>query len=90
MIDVAWYTDKPSSYNVDITILSNDRDGLLADIINAVTTEKIPMINVNSRVSKERIVITELTIEVSDISRLNDVIKQLRKVDSVYEVRRNK
>ena len=90
MIDVSWYTDKPSTYNVDITILSNDRSGLLADIISTVTAEKTPMISVNSKVSKERIVITELTIEVSDISRLNDVIKQLRKVDSVYEVRRNK
>ena len=84
MIDVSWYTDKPSTYNVDITILSNDRSGLLADIISTVTAEKTPMISVNSKVSKERIVITELTIEVSDISRLNDVIKQLRKVDSVY------
>ena len=90
MIDVSWYTDKPSTYNVNITILSNDRSGLLADIISTVTAEKTPMISVNSKVSKERIVITELTIEVSDISRLNDVIKQLRKVDSVYEVRRNK
>ncbi len=90
MIDVSWYTDKPATYNVDITILSNDRSGLLADIISTVTAEKTPMISVNSKVSKERIVITELTIEVSDISRLNDVIKQLRKVDSVYEVRRNK
>ncbi len=40
MIDVSWYTDKPSSYNVDIAIFSNDRDGLLADIIATVTAEK--------------------------------------------------
>ncbi|MGN1327455.1 MAG: ACT domain-containing protein, partial [Clostridia bacterium] len=90
MIDVSWYTDKPSNYNVDIAILSNDRDGLLADIIATVTAEKTPMMSVNSKVSKERIVLTELTIEVSNVTQLNNVLKALRKVDSVYEVRRNK
>lgn len=90
MIDVSWYTDKPSAYNVDIAIFSNDRDGLLADIIATVTAEKTPMMSVTSKVSKERIVLTELTIEVNDIAQLNNVIKALRKVDSVYEVQRNK
>ena len=90
MIDVSWYTDKPSSYNVDIAIFSNDRDGLLADIIATVTAEKTPMISVTSKVSKERIVLTELTIEVSNVAQLNNVQKALRKIDSVYDVQRNK
>ena len=90
MIDVSWYTDKPSSYNVDVVVFSNDRDGLLADIIATVTAEKTPMISVTSKVSKERIVLTELTLEVSNIAQLNSVLKAIRKIDSVYEVRRNK
>ena len=90
MIDVAWYTDKPSSYNVDITIFSNDRDNLLADIIKTVTVEKMPLIVVTSRVTKERIVVTELTVEVQDVNQLNNLLKALRKIDSVYEVKRRK
>ena len=90
MIDVSWYTDEPSSYNVDIVMFSNDRDGLLADIISTVTAEKAPLMAVNSKVSKERIVITELTIEVNNIAQLNSVLKSLRKINSVYDVKRNK
>ena len=52
--------------------------------------QKMPLISVTSKVTKERIVITELTIEVSNITQLNNAIKALRKVDSVYEVKRNK
>ena len=48
------------------------------------------MMSVTSKVSKERIVLTELTIEVNDVAQLNSVIKALRKIDSVYEVKRNK
>ena len=90
MIDVSWYTDKPSTYNVDISIFSNDRDGLLADIIATMQNQKMPLISVTSKVTKESIVITELSIEVSNITQLNNAIKALRKVDSVYEVKRNK
>ena len=90
MIDVSWYTDKPSSYNVDVVVFSNDRDGLLADIIATITAEKTPIMAVSSKVSKERIVLTELTLEVSNIAQLNSVLKAIRKIDSVYEVRRNK
>ena len=90
MIDVSWYTDKPSSYNVDVVVFSNDRDGMLADIIATITAEKTPIMAVSSKVSKERIVLTELTLEVSNIAQLNSVLKAIRKVDSVYEVRRNK
>ena len=90
IIDVEWYSNKPTAYDVDITILSNDRDGLLADIIQAVAGERAPAQSVNSKVTKERIVVTELTVEVNDINQLNNILKALRKVDSVYEVRRRK
>ena len=90
IIDVSWHTDKPSAYNVDIAIYSNDRDGLLADIIATIASEKTPLMSITSKVSRERIVITELTIEVNDIAQLNSVLKAIRKIDSVYEVKRNK
>ena len=61
-----------------------------ADIIATITAEKTPIMAVSSKVSKERIVLTELTLEVSNIAQLNSVLKAIRKIDSVYEVRRNK
>ena len=90
MIDVSWYTDKPTAYNVDIAVFSNDRNGLLADIISTISNQKRPLMAITSKVSKERIVLTELTIEVENITQLNNAIKALRKIDSVYDVRRNK
>ena len=45
---------------------------------------------VSSRANKERIAITELTIEVENLDELNQILKALRKVDSVYEVKRKK
>ena len=45
---------------------------------------------VNSKATKEKIAMTELTVEVENIEQLNDVLKALRKIDSIYEVKRKK
>jgi len=44
----------------------------------------------NSKATKEHIATIEITIEVENIEELNKVLKELRKVDSVYEVTRKK
>lgn len=90
IIDVEWVGEKASSYNVDIEVYSNDRTGLLADIIKAIYDVKTKLIAVNSKANKERIVITEITIEVQNLDELNKTLKSIRKVDSVFEVKRKK
>ena len=90
MINVYWYTEKEAAYNVNIEVFANDRTGLLADIIAQIEKVKTKLIAVSSRANKERIAITELTVEVENLEQLNDVLKALRKVDSVYEVKRTK
>ena len=91
IIDVAWYNEETEeTYNVDIEILSNDRTGLLSDIVREITSQKINIMGVNTKTSRERIATIEVTVEVENIEQLNNVIKAIRKVDSVYEVNRKK
>lgn len=90
IIDVEWYNEKASNYNVDIEVFSNDRNGLLADIIKAIYDVKTKLVAINSKVNKEKIVTTEITIEVENLDDLNKTLKALRKVDSVFEVKRKK
>ena len=91
IIDVSWYNEETNgSYNVDIEVLSNDRTGLLSDIVREITSQKINIMGVNTKTSKERIATIEITLEVENIEQLNKVIKAIRKVDSVYEVNRKK
>ena len=90
MIDVYWYNNNESSYNVDIEILANERNGLLADIIKQIASVKTRLIAVNSKVNKDKIVVTEATVEVENLDDLNNILKALRKIDNVYEVNRKK
>ena len=90
MIDVYWYDDAVSAYNVDIEILANDRNGLLADIIKQIASVKTRLIAVNSKLNKDKTVTTEVTVEVENLDELNNILKALRKIDNVYEVNRKK
>ena len=90
MIDVYWYSNEKTTYNVDIEIFANDRGGLLSDIISEIGNNKCKIIAVSCRATKEKIAITELTIEVGNVDQLNKVLKELRTIDSVYEVTRKK
>ena len=90
IIDVAWYDAGKVSYNVDIEIFANDRQGLLADIIKEISNTKVKLMAVNCRATKEKIAIAEITVEVENLEELNKTLKVLRKVDSVYEVTRKK
>ena len=91
IIDVKWYEEnKKSSYTVDIEIFANDRNGLLADIIKELSNQKTKLMAVNCRANKEKIAITDITVEVENLDELNKVLRGLRKVDSVYEVTRKK
>ena len=60
----------------------------LADIIREIEGTKSKLLAVTSRANKEKISITEVTVEVENIEELNKILKQIRKVDSVYEVKK--
>ncbi|MFQ9264269.1 MAG: RelA/SpoT family protein [Clostridia bacterium] len=88
IIDVKWYEETKEHYNVSIEVLANDRKGLLVDILNTIKETKANLMGVSTKTTKERIAIMDIDIEVENIEELNKVIRNIKKVDSVYEVRR--
>ena len=90
MIDVSWAKEEKVAYNVDIEVDANDRNNLLADIIKELGTVKAKLVAVNAKANKDRIAVINITVEIQDLDELNAIIKVIRKVDSVYEVKRKK
>lgn len=89
-IDVRWYTTSDVAYKADITIMANDRTSLLLDLTNSITELKIPIKALNARTTKEQITVINLTLEITNTEQLEKIIKRLRKLDSVFDVTRNK
>ena len=90
IIDVEWSPEEKATYKVDVEVHANDRSGLVSDIAKEINNSKAIMLVINSKVNKEKIVVTNLTLEVENLDELNKILKALRKIDSVYEVQRKK
>ena len=88
LIDVSWYNQGKEKYEVEIEVLANDRKGLLSDVIKKIDDTKALLMGVNTKTTRERVAIMDLSLEIKDLEELNKVLKSLRTVDSVYDVRR--
>ena len=78
----------PTKCNIEI--YANDRAGLLMDILKEIGTTKAKIFGVNTKTTKQAIAIIAVTLEVDSLEELNKAKKAIRKVNSVYEVRRKK
>jgi len=89
-IDVEWATTAPSAeaYAVPLTILTEDRPGMLAEIAAVISEVKSNILNVEARTADERGTI-DITVEIPDMKHLERVITSIKKLDGVYDVSRS-
>jgi len=89
-IEVEWAHAAPSAeaYAVPLTILTEDRPGMLAEIAAAISEVKSNILNVEARTSDERGTI-DITVEIPDMKHLERVITSVKKIGGVYDVTRS-
>ncbi len=90
LINVYWEDDvaQKGSYLTQIQICANDRKGLLAEIASTISDLKILITGINSRLSKDNVVVINLTIEINSKPELDMVSKKLNNIKGVFEVKR--
>lgn len=92
LIDVEWQkenVDKNQTYTVEISVLGNDRNGLLIDVSTAVNELKLPIRGVNARTTQDGVAIMKLFVEISNTGQLEKLIRRLNSVQNVFEVYRS-
>ncbi len=98
VIPVEWGTprggggaDRPAVYPVDVVVEAGDRQGLLRDISEVFSKEKMNVIGVKTQSVRDALGGTAwmtFTIEVADSSRLPHVLGQVTRVGGVRAARR--
>ena len=89
-IKVSWKEQVHAEFTARLVVKANDRDGVLADILKTMKELKIEITQISTKVTPERENITNLSATIKDINTLQTVMKTLRKIDSVFDVRRIK
>ncbi|MDR7543360.1 MAG: bifunctional (p)ppGpp synthetase/guanosine-3',5'-bis(diphosphate) 3'-pyrophosphohydrolase [Armatimonadota bacterium] len=87
-LEVDWETAAEGAYQVEIEVEAFDRVGLLKDIMAAVAETKTNALSVNARVRKDKVVITNLVLDIRNVGQLHAVIQKVEKVPEVFSVAR--
>jgi GTP pyrophosphokinase len=87
LIEVTWGAAPEAVYPVDVTVLANDRAGLLRDITEVFARERLNVIGVNT-LSRRGDAQMNFTVEVSDTVALRRALSQIAEVSGVFSARR--
>ncbi len=91
IIQVSWGSEPVQTYPVKVLIRAYDRSGLLSDITQVFSNEKVNVVALQTSTSKEdNSALIQLTIEVSTLDVLSRLLNRLDQLPNVIEARRQK
>ena len=87
-INVKWKKQTKANFITHVRIKANDRDGILSDILKVLKDLKVDITEINTKVMPDKENVTDVHISIQDIEKLQTTIKNLKKIDSVFDVKR--
>ena len=87
-IDVFWGNDTSRSYIVNIKVIVSNRDNVLAEIINTVTSTKGKVAQVVASSNKRKEGVIKLKLSIKNKKELENIILNLQKISNVYSLER--
>jgi len=89
-VPVEWSQSKHGVYVATLTIETEDKPGMMMHVTTVLTEMKINCISVDARVTKNKIGIMTLGLEISDTSDVKKVANKIRQIPGVISVSRTK
>lgn len=89
-IKVTWKKKDDAEYETKVIVMANDRQNLGLDILKLLQEMKIKITGFTARTTKDNLCIIDISLATNSVQELQKVIKNIRKIDSVFEVKRAK
>ena len=87
-IEVEWNTESSESYPAKIEVVSQDRMGLLADLVGNISKLGANILHASSDTQDNQMVESHFTINVQDTEHLDRVLSAVRRVKHVQDAKR--
>src|SRR5205814_6625334 len=79
-IHVEWAGPKYTLYLVKLTLQTEDRQGMLADVTSAISGVRSNIQNIQARTGDNRALI-DVTLDIVDLGHLEKIVSQLKKIE---------
>jgi GTP diphosphokinase / guanosine-3',5'-bis(diphosphate) 3'-diphosphatase len=88
MVPVEWEGIGDQLYNVDIEISGLDRNGLLNEVLQAVSETRVNLVAVSGKADRRGMAKINMTISIRNLNHLQSVVEKIKTVRDIYSVRR--
>jgi len=85
LIPVQWNTAAPSTFRVTVLVEALDRKHLLRDITTVLGEEQVNILSANVGTQRNRVASLRFTFELADITHLDHILSQVRRIEAVYD-----
>ena len=87
-IEVAWHVEETATFTTEIQVIAPDRKGLLSEVTSIITAINLVVTGVSAKLLKSGVAVINLSIEVTDINKLNSLLSKLKTLEDIIEVKR--
>lgn len=87
-IEVFWGNDTSRQYSVNLKIIASNRDNVLAEVINTITSTKGKVIQVAASTNKNLEAIIKLKVSIANKKELDNMIVNMQKISDIYSIER--
>jgi len=89
-IGVKWKEKANVTYQAAVIVKANDRTGISMEVLKLLQDMKVKLHGFTAKDTEDKTCVIDIKLEISSVDELQKIIKSLRKIDSVYDVRRAK
>ena len=88
VVDVSWGTSKGVEYMAEIQVKTEDKSGILSDVMNILMDSKLPLNALNAKSAKGNLAYINIKIKIDTVEQLKELIKKIKRVPGVLDVYR--
>lgn len=88
VVDVSWGLSKGAAYVAEIQVKTEDRMGILSDIMVIITESKLPLNALNAKSSKGNVAVINIRVKIDSIEQLKELMRKIRRLRGVMDVYR--
>lgn len=90
VVEVTWGETQKDGYSAEIQVKAENRDGLLAEIMETLSLNKTFLYSISASCVKSGYAVIDAKVRISDIEDLKNIMRQIKKLQGVKEIYRTK
>lgn len=88
VVDVSWGTSNGVAYMAEIQVKTEDKSGILSDVMNILMDSKLPLNALNAKSAKGNLAYINIKIKIDTVEQLKELMKKIKRVSGVLDVYR--